>query len=278
MRVSEALELFRTEYVALRGLSASTEENYALAVLSFSRAIGDKELSEIVPHDFLTWRRWMEKRNKPGTIRCHMSKLKNILVFTNKRGITSFDISEIFLPKLPPPLPEYLNPQEIDRMIAAGTSLRDKLIISMMFCSGIRAGELCRLDKADIVDNQMYIRQGKCNTSRSVFIDSRTQVLLHQYYKTRHDHSPAVFYSAKLRRLDSASINKLIKLIAKRAGITRPVHSHMMRHSFATHLTRSGVDISYTQRLLGHAFVSTTQIYIHLTGADLQSAHKKVFN
>lgn len=276
MRLSEALDLFNADYIALRGLSESTQENYALAVLSFTRAVGDKAVRTITPQDFLTWRRWMEKRNKPGTVRCHMSKLKNLLIFTNKKGFTSFDIDEIYLPKLPPPLPEYLNPEDINKIISVG-GVREKAIISLMFTSGIRAGELSRLNKTDIAGNTLYIRQGKCNTSRTVFMSPTTQTYLDAYLKTRQDASPILFYSYRKQRLCTGSINHLIKKLAKEAGVGT-VHSHMLRHSFATTLVKNGTDISYVQRMMGHAFVNTTQIYVHLTNQDLQGAHAKVFH
>lgn len=273
MFVSEAYDLFKTEYIAMRGLTDSTEENYDLAVLSLTRCLGDIEIDSLTTMDILKWRRCMEKTLKQGTIRGYMSKIKNLLIFTNKKKLTLFDITELYLPKVPPPLPEYLTPVEVSDMIRVTESLRDKAILSFMFSSGVRSGELSRLNKSDLVDNQVYIRQGKCNTSRTVFIDSRTQDLLEQYYNSREDNSPLMFDSYQHGKLSTSRINKIVKEAARGARIMRHVHAHMLRHSFATNLIKNGCDISFVQKFLGHSFVSTTQIYVHLNGQDLSKAY-----
>lgn len=278
MLLSECLDLFKVDYIALRGLSSDTEENYSLAVLSFSRGVGDKEMESITPSDILQWRRWMEKRNKPGTIRMYMSKLKNILEFSNKKGITTFDIGDIYLPKLPPPLPEFLYPDEVNKLIDAAWLLRDKVIIAFLFSSGLRVGELCALDKQDIMNDIVYVRCAKNKTSRPSFIDSRTRLLLATYHQARSDNNPAVFINERNKRMTSDYISKRIKIVGRAAKLDKPVHAHMLRHSFATQLIRNGVDISYVQKMMGHSFVSTTQIYVHLTGTDLQKAHSAVFS
>lgn len=276
MLISEALIKFQVEYISLRGLTRSTEENYCIAVLSFKRAVADKELFNITPMDMLTWRRWMERRNKTTTIRCHMSKLKNILEFTNKNGLSNFDTTDIHLPKLPPPLPEVLSPEEIQQMIEIATP-RDKAMISLMFTSGIRAGELCRLVRSDISNNQIFIRKGKGNTSRSGFMSPQTQTFIQQYLNTREDNSAVLFQSYRGGHLCTGAINHLIKQYGKDAHLDKPVHSHMIRHSFATTLVKGGTDISYVQRMMGHAFLNTTMVYVHLSNGDLKQAHARVF-
>lgn len=277
MLLSEALHLFESEYIAMRGLSASAEENYQIAVLSFQRSQGNIRLKDITPHHILQWRRDMEKKNKPGTIRCHMSKLKNILLFTNKRGLTSFDISEIYLPKIPPALPKYLTEEEIEQLYEAATTLRDKCIILLMFTSGVRCGELVRLNRSDIHEKALFIRRGKGNTTRVVFMSERTRHHIEKYLQSRQDRSDVLFISYRHKALDSATITKILKPIAKSAGVNKPVHAHVMRHSCATHMVKNGVDTSFVQKQLGHAFISTTQIYVHLTEVDLLKAHEKAF-
>ena len=277
MRLSEALALFELEYIALRGLSESTQENYRQAVISCIKAIGDINIEELSNQHVLKWRRSMEHNNKPGTIRCNLSKLKNIIIFTNKKGLSNFDTEDIHLPKVPPPLPKYLTAEEINKLTDAAWEIRDKCIIQFMFTSGLRAGELCSLERADISDTTVFIRKGKGMTSRTIFISDYSRTLLDAYLLTRNDNQPYAFLSHKNRSLQPASISKRLKLIAQRAGLEKSVHAHIMRHSFGTHLAKKGVDVLYIQRMMGHAFVNTTQIYVHLTNQDLQMAHKSVF-
>lgn len=275
MYLKNAYVLFKEQYIAIRGLSCDTEENYDLAVLSFTRACGEVLLSDITPQTILTWRRWMEKRNKQGTVRGYLSKMKNILIFTNKKGLSSFDVTEIYLPKVPQPLPEYLSTDELTSLINAADTIRDKAMLSFFSTSGIRAGELSKLNRTDVTGNQVFIRQGKCNTSRMIFIDKSTQILVGEYLRVRLDKLPMLFLSRKLTRLNTATINRIVKNTAVKAQLNKPIHTHMLRHSFATNMILSGCDISFVQKFLGHAFVSTTQIYVHLTGVELEKAYNK---
>lgn len=278
MRLSEALECFETEYIAMRGLSSSTLHNYREAIQSATKTLGDIEVDVITPHDVLKWRQAMEGHNRPGTVRVNMSKLKNILSFTNRKGLTSFDMGEFFLPKVPPPLPDYLTAHEVQELVDAAERPRDKALISMLYTTGMRAGEATRLTKRDINGLTVFIRQGKCNTSRTVFMSEGTRQLLNAYLQTRTDNSDVIFYSRKFGQLKPGTINAELREIAKRTTITKAVHSHILRHSFATALVLGGVDISFTQRMLGHAFINTTMIYVHLTNEDLRVQHHKVFN
>lgn len=278
MSISQGLELFRADYIAVRCLSKSTDANYRDAIKNFTRNMGDMELRDIDPQTVVQWRHKMERQMAASCVRCYLSKLKNLLVFTNKRGLTNFDISEFHLPKVPRSLPKYLKPHEIEQMMEHAGSLRNRCIISFLFASGIRASELKRLDRTDIQGSQVYIRQGKGNTSRTVFINNQTIQLVDEYLRTRTDGSPILFYSMKKGRLDISYLLQIVKKAAKQAGIKRNVTTHMMRHSFATNLIRNGCDIAFVQRFLGHQFISTTQLYVHLENEDLARAYKQFQN
>lgn len=276
--LSEGLRLFTSEYIARKGLSSSTAENYSDAVLSFTKAIGNLPVHDITPEHILKWRTWMERRLKPGTIRGYMSKLKNILQFCNRKGLSNFDIDELYLPKVPIGLPKFLYDYEIEALIQAATSDRDKAIISLLFTSGIRAGELVRLTKSDLDGRTLYIRLAKGSKSRPVYMSPRTNEYLQSYLRTRIDSSDILFRNYQKKAFEVGSITKLLQKIALDAGITKPVHAHVLRHSTATHMVRNGVDTSHVQKLLGHAYISTTQVYVHLLNQDVQEAHARVFN
>lgn len=277
MLLSEALQLFKSEYISLKGLSLSTEENYEDAVQSFIKLMGDMSLETMTPHDVVAWKRKMEQSNKPGTIRCRMSKLKNILIFTNEQGISSFNTNQITLPKLPPNLPKFLYDYEIELLFNTAPTIRDKAMVLLLFTSGVRAGELSALDRGDIDGDRISIRKGKGNTSRCVMMSARTRMYVEEYLSTRIDNSPILFLSYRNGRYKTNSISGKLKKWAKDAGIKKDVSAHVMRHSCATHMVLNGIDTSYVQKQLGHAYISTTQIYIHLSDAALASAHKKVF-
>lgn len=278
MVISEVLEDFRKDYIAVRCLSKSTDDNYRDAIKCFIKYIGDEPVDNITPQTVVEWRRRLERGHTAGCTRAYLSKLKNVLIYANKKGHSHFDITEFHLPKVAQSLPKYLTPDEITSMIDAAKSIRNKALISFLFSSGIRAGELQRLDRDDIQGRQVYIRQGKGNTSRTVFIDDRTIRYLNAYLKTRTDKSPILFYSYRSGRLTNNTIRGIIKMKAEMAGIDRNVTTHMMRHSFATNLIKQGCDISFVQKFLGHQFVSTTQLYIHLGTQDLENAYNHYQN
>lgn len=275
MLLSEALKLFETNYINLRGLSSDTQENYQLAIGSFIRACGDIQVESLAVEHILVWKRKMEKTNKIGTVRLYMSKLKNIIKFTNKQHVTNFDLDNIPLPKVPIPLPKYLTAEEVTLLIDTAWNVRDKAIISLLFASGMRAMELCNLTKTAIQGHEITIEQGKKGSSRVVFMDDRTRVLLDMYLRERLDNTDILFYSAKHGKLQTCTINRLIRLIGRQAKLDKPIHTHMLRHSFATNMLRGNMNLRYIQEMMGHAFVSTTQIYTHVIKGDMYEAYKK---
>jgi integrase/recombinase XerD len=274
MKLSKAFADFEIGYILVRGLTKSSARNYYDAVLSFRRTFGDIEVDAVTPEIIAMWRSEIEKINKPGTVRSHMSKVKNLLEYTNKKGYTRFDTSEVYLPKVPPPLPEYLTANEVYRMIQHSESAKQKAMIAFLFSTGIRAMELSRLNKDDIQGNKVFIRIGKCSRSRMVYVDSSTLELLEEYWGTRDDDRPAAFISRLGTRFSKNVINRIIKKSALEAGITRNVHTHMLRHSFATDLHKNGADIRDIQLLLGHAYVNTTMIYTHVDNETLEQRYK----
>jgi site-specific recombinase XerD len=275
--IRDALLLFTEEYILLRGLKPSTQENYEVAVKSFIRCCGNIDIDSLSATHILMWRRTMEKINAPGTIRTNLSKLRNIFIYTNKKHLSEVDLDLIILPKVQHTLPQFLEREDITQMIEHAENLRDKAIISFMFSTGLRSGEVSRLNKTDIQGNAVLVQLGKNDKSRVSYMDARTRALLDVYLSSRNDTCNILFYSAKKCRINTAVINRIIKQAAKNAGISKQVHSHMLRHSFATNLLRGGMDIRYIQELMGHSFISTTQIYTHVLPQDARQKYAQCF-
>ena len=277
VRVNEALSVFISEYILLRGLTASTQENYECAIKSFIRCCGNINLEDLSATHIIMWRRTMEKENSPGTTRTNLSKLKNLIIFTNKKHITDIDLDIIQLPKVQHPLPRFLTREEISRMVEYAPTSRDKALISFMFSTGLRAGEISKLTKGDIQDMAVLVQLGKNDKSRVSYMDQRSKILLDKYLTERKDLCDTLFYSSKCCRLTTATVNRIVKNAAKAAGINKTVNSHMLRHSFATNLLRGGMDIRYIQELMGHSFISTTQIYTHVLPQDARQKYAQCF-
>ncbi|RAP53239.1 MAG: recombinase XerC [Methanosphaera sp. rholeuAM130] len=195
---------------------------------------------------------------------------------------------EIKAPKRTKSLPKSLNEQEVYNLIHAGdedydseksnpqnvSRLRNKLILTLLYSTGLRVSELTKLKIQAIDEEERTIRvRGKGEKDRIVIFDEATLRLMHEYLDKRNMDNDYLFLSQEGNTLSSRYIQLMIKDYAKKAGITKKVTPHVLRHSFATHLLKNGVDIRAIQQLLGHSNLSTTQIYTSVDMHTLKNAY-----
>jgi site-specific recombinase XerD len=167
-------------------------------------------------------------------------------------------------------------------------ALRDQAIIELLFSAGLRVSELTNLNRDHInLNKDEFSIRGKGSKLRIVFLSEEAKSALHQYLAKRIDVDEALFISFPKKglvnkknseretlRLTPRTIQRLIKYYAKKAGIMKDVHPHTLRHSFATDLLINGADIRSVQAMLGHASITTTQIYTHITNERLKEVHQ----
>jgi len=195
---------------------------------------------------------------------------------------------EIKAPKRTKSLPKSLNEQEVYDLIHAKddeydpektnpqniTRLRNKLILTLLYSTGLRVSELIKLQITAIDEEERTIRvRGKGEKDRLVIFDENTLNLIHEYLSKRNSESEYIFVSQRGNTLTSRYIQLMIKEYANEANITKKVTPHVLRHSFATHLLKNGVDIRAIQQLLGHSNLSTTQIYTSVDMHTLKNAY-----
>lgn len=195
-----------------------------------------------------------------------------------------FILNEVKTPKRTKSLPKSLNEIEVINLINAMDSdsnkgsdspqqtsnkLRNKVILALLYSSGLRVSELVSLksDDVDLSDRTIRIR-GKGEKDRIVLFDEKTKELMENYLEMRLNKGDYLFLNRFGDPLSPRYIQMMIKKYAERAGIKKKVTPHILRHSFATHLLKNGVDIRAIQQLLGHSNLSTTQIY---TSVDMQT-------
>lgn len=193
-------------------------------------------------------------------------------------------LKDVKTPKRTKSLPKSLNEDEVQRLINALDSYqtidsptphaefsrrRNKLILALLYSSGLRVSELVTLctDNVDLRERTMRIR-GKGEKDRIVLFDDRTKTLIEEYLAKRKDDSEYLFINRSGNHLTPRYVQMMIKDYARVAGIRKKVTPHILRHSFATHLLKNGVDIRAIQQLLGHSNLSTTQIY---TSVDMET-------
>ncbi|MDP3727677.1 MAG: tyrosine-type recombinase/integrase [bacterium] len=218
----------------------------------------------------------------------HLIALRSFLKYLAKRDIKCLAAEKIELGKMPAREIEFMESDELSRLLAApkGDSLeklRDRAMLELLFSTGLRVSELVSLnrDSIDLKKNEFSVR-GKGDKIRVVFVSDDAQAALRRYLGKRSDVDEALF--VRLRkgsgstgdlRLTARSVERLVRKYAAAAGITKKVTPHGLRHAFATDLLQSGADLRSVQMLLGHAQITTTQIYTHFTDKGLRDIHRK---
>jgi site-specific recombinase XerD len=237
-----------------------------------------------------------DKNLKIITQNYHLIALRSFLKYLAKRDVKSLAAEKIELPKTPARTVEFLDIEDVERLLKATdeetdklTRLRDRAILEMLFSTGLRISELTSLkrDSLSLKRGEFAVR-GKGDKMRLVFLSQKAINAFSEYLKERKDNSKALFIrhdtkesvekqmesmSEKMSGLTDRSIQRIIKKYAKLAGITKKITPHTLRHSFATDLLTNGADLRSVQELLGHSSISTTQIYTHLTNKRLRDVY-----
>jgi integrase/recombinase XerD len=175
-------------------------------------------------------------------------------------------------------IPIVLSPDEVTRMIDAAPNLRHRTILMTLYSTGMRRSELCHLRPEDIDKERMIvrIRQGKGGKDREVPLSPKLLEQLRTYYRSVKVRNGWMFPSLQTRRPDQPITQKAVwhacREATRRAGITKAVHPHTLRHSFATHLFDNGAELPVIQTLLGHSDPRDTMIYLHLATRKLREA------
>ena len=307
MDISELVADFLESLEIEKGRSTKTVENYGLYLARFIDLITEdfegQEMikpSDITPEVLRRFRlklnRFSDNQNRERlsalTQSYHLIALRGFFKYLAKRGIKSLDPSLIDLPRAAKKQVTFLHFDEIERLLAeipldTESGLRDRAIIELLFSGGLRVSELCSLNRDSInLERREFMVRGKGKKDRPIFIDKSTAECIEDYLNMRTDTLPALFLnnsanqqipstSGDFRRLTPRSIERIVQKYTRLAGITKHVTPHTMRHSFATDLLMNGADIRSVQSLLGHANISTTQIYTHITDPHLKEVHEK---
>lgn len=211
--------------------------------------------------------------------------LKVLFRFLKREGIVPVDIAHYLeTPKLWQLIPHVLSSSEIDVLLAQpdpkkALGGRDRAIIELLYASGLRVSELCRLSIYD-VDDQFVRVMGKGGKERLVPLGAKAlaaidHYLLHYRSAFESEHIQALFVNQRGKPLDRISVWKRIKHYAKKAGLSKKISPHTLRHSFATHLLDNGAELRVIQEMLGHAHIGSTDRYTHVSRSRLQEAFQK---
>lgn len=304
------------EYIEIeKGRSVKTVENYDRYLARFLGYVKTDDPEKITDVSVREFRLWLNRQptghNKKydetlsrKTQNYYLIALRAFLKYLARQEVKTLPAERIELAKVTERSLDLITPLELSRLLDAPKgndlrSLRDKAILEMLFSTGLRLSELCSLTRdLDLNSDEISIR-GKGGKVRVVFISETAKKCIREYLKQRNDMSDALFIpitSIKPKKtkknsdskknkdneqfgsLDKRSVERVVKLYAIKAGISKKVTPHVLRHMFATDLLSNGADLRSVQVLLGHSNISTTQIYTHVTDKGLREIHKKFHN
>jgi integrase/recombinase XerD len=222
------------------------------------------------------------------SLRRKASSLRGLYRFLRKEGTIDEDPTELLeVPRLGAPLPRDLTLDEVDRILvqpdqAEPLGIRNQAMLELLYATGLRVSELLGLRLQDLnLEVGYVVAYGKGNKERLVPVGEVALDKLKEYLTSvrhglaRSARSPYVFLNRSGRRLSRQGFWKLLHGYALTAGISSPVTPHVLRHSFATHLLERGADLRSVQMMLGHASISTTQIYTHLNREKLKQIYER---
>ncbi len=292
------------EYVEIeRGRSVKTIENYDHYLSVFLEFLKKDKPEDITDENVRMFRLWLNRRpvGKHGqtvtrkTQNYYLIALRAFLKYLARQEIKTMPAERIELAKTTERSLDLITQEELNRILEAPNgndekSLRDKAILELLFSTGLRVSELCSLPRDINLRSDELSVKGKGGKIRVVFLSEEAKRCVKNYLDKRKDMNDGLFVRInqdldkkgsktttidKKNNLDRRSIERIVRHYAIKAGVSKKVTPHTLRHLFATDLLSNGADLRSVQALLGHSSISTTQIYTHVTDKHLREVHKK---
>ncbi|MBI4373064.1 MAG: tyrosine recombinase XerC [Candidatus Omnitrophica bacterium] len=285
MSVDTYVDRFLNFLEAEKNASPHTVKNYRSDLVEFFRFLGKASLSDV---NYIAIRRFLahlkEKDFLKSTISRKLACLKSFFKYLTREHLVSANpASGIATPKRDRRLPSYLETQEMEHLLESTHGdkwemKRDRAILELLYSSGIRVSELVGLNEEDVdlLSSLLKVR-GKGKKERIVPIGSCAAQAVKDYLDALPVGSETrlqpLFLNRQKTRLTDRSVRRITLKCAKRAALKKDISPHTLRHTFATHLLDRGADLRSVQELLGHAHLSTTQIYTHVSAKRLREAY-----
>lgn len=295
------------EYIEIeKGRALKTVENYdhyLTRFLSYIKTDDPEKITDLGIREFRLWlnRQPLQNLGKPNetlskkTQNYYLIAVRAFLKYLARQEIKTLPAERIELAKVQERSLDLITNDELKKLMSIPNSnelkdLRDRAILELLFSTGLRVSELCSLPRdIDLNSDELSIR-GKGGKVRVVFVSDSAKKYLKQYLSARKDMDDALFIKigknspkimgtkGKNLGVTKRTIERIVKQLAIKAGISKKVTPHVMRHMFATDLLGNGADLRSVQAILGHANIGTTQIYTHVTDKHLRDIHKKFHN
>lgn len=263
MDYDDYIRLLREE-CELRGFSAATQRTYSYCVRMYLRFVERRglNLDVVAVRSYLLW-----VKVTANTARLYHAALS---FFFSAVLHEPFSDVEVPRKKRPRQLPKILSKAQMRELVGLFDNVKHRLVVKLLYSSGLRLQELVNLKRVDVdvVEGVVSVRRGKGAKDRITLLAKDMEKDLLVYYSQTHFRTPYVFEGRGGKKYAKKSVQKLLESAGRKLGVR--ITPHMLRHSFATHLVESGVDIRYVSKLLGHSDISTTGVYVHVAKKDLQ--------
>ena len=290
MTMEEMLDKFVRYLKVERNFSPFTVRNYTTDIVGFLEFLKEGRIDSLDKVNHATVRRYLHRLLDKGVVRASisrkMSALRSFFGYLNQQGLISNEpMSKVSSPKGEKRLPSFLTSEDIIHLLSTPDKstpqgVRDRAILELLYAAGLRVSEIAALDLGSIDLETRQIRVwGKGSKERMVLMGKPATEALRQYLnagRTRllgPTRTNALFLNRYGQRIAERRIQYIIKKYADQAGIHGRVFPHMLRHTFATHMLDGGADLRVVQELLGHANLSSTQIYTHVTRSQMRSRY-----
>ena len=286
------LDQFLSYLTVEKGLAKKTLEAYSHDLNRFLNYLQEKKIEDVLGVTKLDVRAFLltlkAKKLSNKTVVRNLVAIRTFFRFLTQEGkLESNPVEDLESPQLAKTLPEILSLQEVEQLLETPKpqtplGIRDRSMLEMLYATGMRVSELVSLQMNQLnLEGGYVLLLGKGSKERAVPIGGEAIKRVSDYLKgarqklSKGKESPFLFLNRSGRKMSRQVFWKNIKSYGRRAGIRKKITPHLLRHSFASHLLARGADLRSVQMLLGHADISTTQIYTHVTGERLKQVHKR---
>lgn len=286
----DLMSRFRDHLVAERGLAPLTVRNYLTDLKPLWEFMYEREIGSFAELDRRRVRAYLAWLQQIGYVRTSVSRklsaMRTLFKWLNRMGIVEhYPLPTRGAFKLDSRLPRFLSQDEAERLVNApdpssDKRIRDRALLELIYAAGLRVSEVgsLNLDSVNLETRELRVT-GKGSKDRVALIGQSARDAIKMYLSEVRssvagiESEDALFLNRYGNRLSERSIQKIVREYATRAGLGSQVHTHTLRHSFATHMLEGGADLRVVQELLGHSSPATTQIYTHITGKEARRAY-----
>ena len=275
----------------VRHKSANTVESYKRDItqyMAFLTETGVPDASAATKTTILSYMLYLQKKGKASsTISRTLASLRSFYLYMQRSGAVSVNpTSNLEAPHVEKKMPQILTGSEVERLleqpsVSDNKGIRDKAMLELLYATGIRVSELISLDKADVNVSMSFIRCRGGKKERIIPMGATAKEALTLYlknarpYMIREENEEALFVNMSGQRLSRQGFWKLIKHYRSEAGIQAEITPHTLRHSFAAHLLENGADLRSIQEMMGHADISSTQLYSRVVNSKIKDVYAK---